>query len=251
VVDRIASTRTVLIVGAAGEIGTEVSARLPQLLGDGWLLQRADLRADDARSIAPLDITDLDAFGHLCAGVDTLVHLAGERDSEAGWERLHGPNVIGAHHAFEAARRSGCRRVVFASSVHVVLGHPVDTPLGPDTPPWPANLYGATKEWGEALARLYAAEHDLSCLCLRIGWAGARDDRHKLRIPAARDVYLTYDDAARLVAACITAPDDVRFAALNAASANTGSRFGVAETRRIVGYEPRDDAHELWSRLAD
>jgi nucleoside-diphosphate-sugar epimerase len=250
VVDRTASRRTVLIMGAAGEIGAEVSARLPQLLGDGWLVQRADLRAD-VSDVESVDITDLDAYTRRCTAVDTLVHLAGERDSEAGWERLHGPNVIGAHHAFEAARRSGCRRVVYASSVHVVLGHPVDTPLGPDTPPWPTNLYGATKVWGESLARLYADEHALSCLCLRIGWAGARDDRRKLRIPAARDLYLTYDDAARLVAACVTAPDDVRFAALNAASANTGSRFSVAETRRIVGYEPRDDAHELWRQLAD
>ena len=241
--------RSVLVVGAAGEIGTAVSTRLPGLLGSDWAVRRADLR-DDAHDIEALDITDLDAYRSACAGVDTLVHLAGERDDTAPWERLHGPNVVGAHHAFEAAGRAGCRRVVFASSVHVLLGHPPETLLGPDTPPRPANLYGATKAWGESLARLYSDRTGLSCLCLRIGWAGAPDDARKLRIPAARDLYLTYDDAARLIAACVTAPEDARFALLNATSANSGSRFPVDETRRVVGYQPRDDAHALWAELA-
>ena len=245
-----ATARSVLIVGVAGEIGTAVSTRLPELLGNRWVVRGADLRADDAHGIEPLDITDLEAYSDVCAGIDTLVHLAGERDDTASWELLHGPNVVGAHHAFEAASRAGCRRVIFASSVHVLLGHPPETPLGPDTPTRPANLYGATKVWGESLARLYSDQFGLSCFCLRIGWVGAPDDARKLRVPAARDVYLTYDDAARLVAACVTAPDDVRFALLNAASANSGSRFSVDATRRVVGYEPRDDAQALWARLA-
>jgi nucleoside-diphosphate-sugar epimerase len=239
--------RVVSIVGAAGEIGSEVCARLPALLGTSWSVRAADLRADAARGIEPLDITDLGAYAEACAGVDTVVHLAGERDSEAEWDRLHGPNVIGAYHAFEAARRAGCRRVVFASSVHAVAGHGFDEPLGPGTLPHPTGLYGATKAWGESLARIAADRHGLSAICLRIGWAGAPDDGRKLRIPEARDLYLTYGDAARLIAACVTAPDTVRFAVLNAASANRDSNFPIDETRRVVGYEPHDDAHDLWT----
>jgi nucleoside-diphosphate-sugar epimerase len=243
------SNQVVLIVGAAGEIGREVSARLPALLGPSWTVRGADLQADAALSIEPLDITDLDAYTRACAGVDTVVHLAAERDSEAGWHRLHGPNVIGTYHTFEAARRAGCRRVVLASSVHAVAGHGFDEPVGPDTLPHPTGLYGATKVWGEALARVATDRHGLSAICLRIGWAGAPDDSRKLRIPEARDLYLTYGDAARLVAACVSAPDTVRFAVLNAASANRDSNFPIDETRHVVGYEPEDDAHHLWSRL--
>jgi uronate dehydrogenase len=243
-------SRAVLVVGAAGEIGGEVSARLPGLLGASWAVRGADLRTDPARGIGPLDITDLEAYATACADVDTVVHLAGERDSEADWARLHGPNVVGVYHAFEAARRAGCRRVVFASSVHTVGGHGFAAPLAPDTLPHPTGLYGATKVWGESLAQVYADRHGLSGICLRIGWAGAPDDARKLRIPEARDLYLTYGDAARLVAACITAPDTVRFAVLNAASANRDSTFPIDETRRVVGYDPQDDAHELWDDLA-
>lgn len=239
----------VLVVGAAGEIGGVLTARLPSLLGDPWTVRGVDLRADAARGIEPLDITELDGYVAACADVDTVVHLAGERDSEAEWARLQGPNVVGTYHAFEAARRAGCRRVIFASSVHAVGGQGFDHPLGPDTLPHPTGLYGATKVWGESLASVYADRHGLSTICLRIGWAGAPDDARKLRNPRARDLYLTHDDAARLFAACVTAPDEVRSAILNAASANHGSRFPIDETRRVVGYDPRDDAHELWSRL--
>jgi uronate dehydrogenase len=242
--------RGVLVVGAAGEIGSQLLTRLPGLLGTTWWVRGVDLRADDSRGIDGLDIEDLDAYVTACTGVDTVVHLAGERDNAAGWERLKGPNVVGAYHAFEAARRRRCRRMVFASSVHALTGHASELPLGSATLPYPGNLYGATKVWGESLARVYSDQHGLSCVCLRIGWAGATDDRTKLRVPAARDVYLTYGDAARLVAACVTADDDLRYAVLNAASANSGSRFPVDDARRIVGYEPEDDAQELWEQLA-
>ena len=30
-----------------------------------------------------------------------------------------------------------------------------------------------------------------------------------------------------------------------------GSRFPVDAARRVVGYQPQDDAHVLWARLAD
>ena len=249
--DPTASARIVSVVGAAGEIGTELCARLPGILGPGWRLRAADLRDDVAHGISPLDITDLDAYARHCAGVDTVIHLAGERDHEAGWDRLVGPNVIGAHHAFAAAQQAGCRRVVFASSVHAVAGHRLDERLGPATLPHPSGLYGATKLWGESLARVYADHGALSCICVRIGWAGAADDRRKLRVADARDLYLTYDDAARLFGACVLADDEVRFAVLNGASANTGSRFPVDAARRVVGYQPQDDAHVLWARLVD
>jgi nucleoside-diphosphate-sugar epimerase len=242
----------VLVTGAAGDIGAQLTARLPALLGPAWELVLADLRPspDAVPPVAPLDITDLDAFTEACAGIDTLVHLAGERDHAASWDRLLGPNVVGAHHAFEAARRAGCRRVVFASSVHAVIGYPPDVVITPEQAPRPETLYGATKVWAEALAHVYASQHELSCLCFRIGWAGSPDDTTKLELAAAREVYLTYDDAARLVAACVRAPDDVRFGVFHATSANRRNRLDLTSTRAVLGYDPQDDAFGLWGSVS-
>ena len=253
--------RKVLIVGAAGEIGTELTRRLPDELVHAHPDARYELVTADRRPLAPevarafdgtfidLEIADLDRYTEACAGIDTVVHLAGERRPNATWESLLPANVLGAYHAFEAARRAGCRRIVFASSVHAVGGYPPDVRIRADMAPAPVTLYGATKVWGESLAKVYSEAHGLSCLCLRIGWAGTRDDATKLRFRGAPAVYLTYEDAARLFAACIDAPDDVRFGIFHATSDNREPRLDLAETRAVLGYEPRDDGFALLDAL--
>ena len=40
---------------------------------------------------------------------------------------------------------------------------------------------------------------------------------------------------------CIEADASIRFAVLNAMSANTGMRWDIEATRRPIGYEPQDD----------
>ena len=84
-----ATARSVLIVGVAGEIGTAVSTRLPELLGNRWVVRGADLRADDAHGIEPLDITDLEAYSDVCAGIDTLVELVDPRGVAVCLEAAH------------------------------------------------------------------------------------------------------------------------------------------------------------------
>ena len=65
---------------------------------------------------------------------------------------------------------------MFASSVHTVGGYPPGVRIRSDMAMAPVNLYGATKVSRlnvQELARVFSEEHGLSCLCLRIGWAGA------------------------------------------------------------------------------
>ncbi len=82
---------------------------------------------------------------------------------------------VGVYNAFEAARQAGCRRILFASSVHAMLGYPIDwsnggTGEGTDNtkPPNPPNTYGATKVWGEALCRKFSNADGLSCIAMRV-----------------------------------------------------------------------------------
>ena len=113
------------MAGAAGEIGGELTRRLPDELararsGGGYELVAADRRPlspEVARgfdgTVVDLEITDLDRYTEACAGIDTVVHLAGERRTTAAWESLLPANVLGAYPRVRGspARRMPPRRV--------------------------------------------------------------------------------------------------------------------------------------------
>lgn len=220
------------------------------------LADRFDLRV---LSRADADVTDLSALERSLSGSDALVHLAANADAHASWDDLLGPNVIGAHHAFEAARRAGIGRVVFASSNHAMgmyqwdddrfadPEHPAQ--VATEAPIRPDGLYGASKAWGEALGRLYAERHGIRVVCLRIGWVTG-DDRppsstRRRREPPqiarrARGMWLSHRDCASLVEAALTA--DICFAIVNGVSDNAGRWFSLDEGRGLLGWEPRDGA---------
>lgn len=243
--------KKVLITGAAGGIGSYLVHNLPAVQYD---LVLADIRQPDYEPSQPfieLDIANLDQFTAACEGVDTVVHLAADPRTTAPWESLLPANVIGVYNAFEAARRAGCKRVIYASSINASSGYPVDVQIRTDMPTHPGNLYGATKVWGEAVAQVYADHHNVSCLCLRFGWVGSRDDADKLTTQRALSIYITFEDIQRLIMACIDAPDDLKFGIFHGLSDNLYKRMDLTDTCAILGYEPQDDAFELSKQFSD
>lgn len=206
---------------------------------------------------AEADVTDLDALERAFADSDAVVHLAANAETYAGWDEVHAPNVIGAYNAYEAARRAGVRRFVFASSNHAMgryihdddrfadPDHPVEVTAG--DPVRPDGLYGASKAWGEALGRMYAEVHGLEVVCLRIGWVPEEDEppssTEMRREPPdvarrAPGMWMSHRDCATLVEAALTA--DVDFAMVYGVSDNRGRWFSLDEGRRLLGWEPMD-----------
>ena len=59
------------------------------------------------------------------------MHLGGQ-SIEADWETVLRANIVGRYNLFEAARRRGVKRVVFASTNHVMGFYPAHHP---DRPP--------------------------------------------------------------------------------------------------------------------
>lgn len=243
------SSGKVLITGAAGEIGGFLAQNLP---AERYSLVLADIRQPEYSHIAPfinMDITDQDQFTAACEGVDTVVHLAADRRTYATWETLLPLNIIGAFHVFEAARLAGCRRVIFASSINTGNGYPKDVQLRTDMLTHPGNLYGATKVWGEAVAQVYADQHNLSCLCLRFGWVTNHERIRTVTDPDMLSRCITYEDVMRLIIACIDAPDDLRFGVFNGLSNNQHKKLDISAARDILGYDPQDDAFKISEKI--
>jgi nucleoside-diphosphate-sugar epimerase len=237
-------SRTILITGAAGRIGSSLTRDLT----GRYDLALTDIRPpDDPRgnSFVEADIADLDAMRHVCQGVDTVVHLAADPSMEATWESLLPRNLIGLYNVFQAAHEAGCRRVIFASSVNAVFGYPKDVQVCTDMPVRPLNLYGASKAWGEAVACFYADQRELSAICLRFGWVIERDSDLLRPGHPYLDIALTYEDLTRLIVASIDAPDDLHFGVFHGVSNNRWKRLDISDARRLLGYAPVDDAFVL------
>jgi uronate dehydrogenase len=222
---------TVLLTGAAGRIGAVLARRLPAL---GWPLRLFD-RVEVADGIVG-DITSANDLDAAMRGVGAVVHLAGQ-PTEAPWPDIRDTNIDGTVQVFEAARRAGVRRVVYASSNHAVGFTPVANDQPADLAPRPDTLYGVSKVFGEALGRYYVDRYGMQVACLRIGTFDNRPTHVR-----SLSTWLSPDDAARLVDACLRSPA-LGYALVWGISANTRRTWSL-DAGRALGYEPKDDAED-------
>ncbi|MGH3415886.1 MAG: NAD-dependent epimerase/dehydratase family protein [Actinocrinis sp.] len=227
---------TILITGAAGGIGTLMR---PRLARPGRTLRLLDLRPIEAgpgEEAVCASVTDLDAMTEACRGADAVIHLGG-RSLEAPWERILEANIDGAYKTFEAARRAGVPRVVFASSNHAVGFHTPDGyPLSEEVPTRPDTYYGVSKVAGEALGSLYHDRYGLDVISVRIltCFPEPPDGR-------ALSTWFSPDDCARLFEACL-AVRNPGYRVVYGVSANTRGGWVSMKGAEALGYRSEDDA---------
>jgi uronate dehydrogenase len=228
----------VLVTGAAGRIGRSLSADLPE---HGWRVRGFDRSPVDGGVSG--DVRDPAALDAALDGAAAVVHLAGQ-PTEAPWPVIRDANIEGTFQVFEAARRNGIRRIVFASSNHATGFTPVEPELPVDRPPRPDTLYGVSKVFGEALGRYYADRYGLQVACVRIGTFAERPrDNRSLA------TWLSPADCARLVDACLRA-EHLSYALLWGVSANTRRTWRLDEASAL-GYRPRDDAEAFAAEITE
>jgi uronate dehydrogenase len=228
-----------LITGAAGHVGAMLRPRLARPRRVLRLLDLAPMAAGPGEEIVAASITDLDALTAACAGADAVIHLAG-LPSERPWDQIAEVNIHGTYCLFEAARRAGVRRVVFASSNHAVGFSPTAGFPVPDYAfPAPDTYYGVSKVTGEALAGLYCYRYGMDAICLRI--LSCTDRPRTIR---ELSTWLSPDDTGRLFEACLTARKP-GFRVAFGVSANTRGGWVSLDEARALGYEPQDDAEEF------
>ena len=240
------TSRRVLVTGAAGRVAQQL---LPGL--DAYDLRLLDRQAPNTAPDTAYDaelltgeLTDRALLARAVAGVDTVVHLAGDPRPDADWKDLAGPNVDGFVALLGAALEHGVRRVVFASSVHAMGRYESDgrVPIDPTWAPAPCCAYGATKAFDEAIAGVYAGRSALSTVGLRLG-ATVLEPTEARELPG----WLGPDDLRRLVRCAVGA--GVRSGVYAGVSANTRQRWDLGTARSELGYEPLLDSEEYAGRV--
>jgi len=158
-----------LMTGAAGIIGKQIRGGLREFATHLRLSDIADLGdAAPGEEIVRCDLGDTGALRDLVKGCDAILHFGGV-STENRADLIHRINIEGTYQLYEAARKEGVRRILFASSNHVIGFHTRETRLTASSPIRPDSNYGVSKAYGEALARLYWDKYGIETLIVRIG----------------------------------------------------------------------------------
>ena len=230
--------RLLAITGGAGRIATAVRP----ILRDAYRLRLADIReaADvvaDVEEFIPADVSDLAAAERVAQGADAILHLAADPSTAGSWETVRRLNLEATYNVYEAARRHGVGKVVFASSNHAMGFHNLERawPISTDAPLRPDSLYGVSKAFGEALGRYFSDAFGMSVICIRIGWFTPRTPNH----PQLNPLWISARDLAQLFSLALAT--ERKFGIYNGTSNNPQRHWDLTSGRDELGFEPRDD----------
>ncbi len=228
--------KTILLTGASGRIGQ----CLRRGMRDDYrliLFNRsaiADLGPNE--TLIRGDTTDAERVEQAARGADAIVDMAGVSDVQSFREKLLPANILGTYNVFEAARVAGVPRVVYASTHHVVGFYSAGEIIDERIPIRPDSMYAVTKCFAEAMGRLYAEKAGLSVVCIRIGFFQDRplEERHLA-------VWISPADMTHLVR-CAVEATGLRYEVVYGVSNNRRRWWDLSRARKVLEYDPKDDA---------
>jgi uronate dehydrogenase len=225
--------KTVLITGAAGDVGTHLSREL----ADKYKLRLSDkrpLKPSKGQTFMRADVSKMADALRITKGVDAIVHLGGY-SVEGPWDAILQANIVGCYNVLEAARRNGVKRLLFPTSNHAVGFYRRDQKIDHRVYPKPDSRYGVSKVFGEALGSLYADKYGMQVLMIRIGNVNPKPiDKRRLSI------WFSPRDLGQLVSIGIEHPD-IKFEIVYGISRNQRAWYDNSNAFRL-GYKPQDDS---------
>jgi len=230
--------KRLLLTGAAGALGRMLRPRMKRYCET---LRVSDLSAmepaGEGEEVVVAPLQDEAAMYELLKDVDAVLHFGGV-SIEKPFSTVLPANIVGAYNLYEAARRRGTKRIVFASSNHVTGFYGQDETIKAHVVPRPDTFYGLSKAFGENLAQFYYDRHGLETVTIRIGSCLPEPvDRRQL------SSWISHDDMERLLVAALTAPI-VGHSIVYGCSDNRTSWWDNSQGRH-VGYRPQDSS-EPW-----
>ncbi len=230
--------KRVLMTGAAGGIATMIRPLVAPIYPEIVLSDvKEPKELQPNETFVPAELADIASVERACEGIDGVIHLGGF-SVEGPWETILQSNIIGCYNLFEAARRKGVKRVVFASSNHTIGFYPRVQRIGVDVVPRPDSRYGVSKIFGEGIGSLYADKHGMRVLSIRIGNVGEKPlDKRRLSI------WIKPSDLVQLIRIGLEHPD-LRYEVMYGASNNERSWWDNSVAFKY-GYRPTGRAEDF------
>jgi len=227
--------KKIVLTGAAGRLGSYLREPLSKMCE---ALVSTDI-APDAGTLYPnetyvqADLGEMDQIAPILEGADMVVHFGAIVD-EAPFEELWAPNFVGSYNIWEAGRKHGVRRIIYASSIHAVGMHSKMERIGIDAPHAPDGFYGLAKCFTEDLGKMYWDKCGIESVHLRILSCA------QVTSPRALGSWLSYDDLIQLVTRAIDTPA-TGFSIIYGVSNNDRAPVDNSGAH-YLGYQPKDNA---------
>ena len=232
-----------LLTGAAGGLGKVLRERLRPYAN---ILRLSDIgemapAAGPHEEVVYCDLADKAAVHQLVEGVDAILHFGGV-SVERPFEEILGANICGVFHIYEAARRHGVKRVVFASSNHVIGFYKQDEKLDANSLRRPDGYYGLSKSYGEDMASFYFDRYGIETVSIRIGSSFPEPANRRMM-----STWLSYNDLTHLLERCLYTPDVGHTVV-----------YGMSDNREVwwdnskaahLGFTPKDSSEVFRSKV--
>lgn len=231
-----------LITGAAGALGKMIRPRLEKIAKS---LRVSDLHEfalnGDHEELMIGNLVDTEFMNRLLQDCDGVVHLGGI-SIEQPFDPILQANVIGVHNLYQAAKKAGQPRILFASSNHTIGYHSVSERLDALSPIMPDGFYGVSKVFGEAMASMYFNKEGQETAIVRIGSCFPEPKDHRML-----STWFSPDDFISLIE-MVFKVETLGCPIIYGASNNDEGWWDNSKTESL-GWKPKDNAEEFRAKL--
>lgn len=226
--------RRLLITGAAGRLGRELSSRLRSEWDLTLFDREASATAEVDDKVVVGDLGDHGGLIEALEGAQAVLHLACRHGETATFADTFETNYRATLGLYEAAIAAGVADIVFASSNHGWGFYPRSmAPLTDAIPPRPDSWYAISKVWSEAVLSYLADSRGVRATSLRIGTCtpAVPDER-------GTHMWISFDDLAQLVLLALARTDVGHRAVF--ATADCSSPFFDNAGAKALGFVSKD-----------
>jgi uronate dehydrogenase len=241
--------KKVLITGAAGLCG---SVLYNGLIKKGYKIiccdkkiipsnaaKKIKLKVSD--KIKKIDLKNFKSLVKITKGIDAAIHFGGiprHTPKEDIYSKILENNISGTYNLFEACRINRVKRIIFASSAHVIGFHNRKNRIDEKCTLRPDSHYAVSKCFGEALASLYSDKYDIKTMSIRIGSVLPQPTDERFL-----STWISFRDLVHLV--------DI---GLKSSKLHCSVVYGISKNKRSwwknnsaykLGYKPKDNAEKF------
>lgn len=234
--------KRLLLTGAAGGLGSAMRGRLKglaEIVRISDIVELGNLAAHEEAMLC--DLGDRASVDRLVKDCDAIIHLGGI-SVEDKFSKIMNANLLGLYNLYEAARENGMPRILFASSNHTIGYYRQDEYLDQDVPLRPDGLYGVSKCFGEALARMYFEKFGQETALVRIGSCMEKPKNHRMLA-----TWMSHDDFLAMIE-CIFRVPRLGCPVIWGCS-NNDTRWWDNSHVSYLGWHPKDNAERFRAEI--